>query len=102
MSDNLTHEDLSKKFKNNFDLVIYAIKLAKNMIRSGREPSLYAPVQNKASIVLNEIEHGRDRFEQPKKDLRQNAVEGRIVELQSEILLFEEARGKKPTVTEGR
>lgn len=100
MSGNFTHEELARKFKNNFDLVNYAIKLAKNMIRSGREPSLYAPIQNKATIVLNEIEHGRDRFEQPKKDLRQNAVEGRIEELQSEILLFEETRGKKAVASE--
>jgi hypothetical protein len=93
--DHITNEALAKKFRNSFDLVLYAISLAKNMIKSGREPGLYAPTQNRATIVLREIEEGKDRFEDLSKSIPQNTTEHRIVELQSAINLFEEQEGKK-------
>lgn len=59
---NLTNEELRKKFPNQFDLVTYAIKLADNMIKSGRAPRSDIDVQNPAIIVLEEISEGREVF----------------------------------------
>lgn len=60
--DVFTNENLSKKFKNNFELVNYAIKLAENMIESGREPRVKSDVQNRAMLVLQEIREEKDEF----------------------------------------
>ncbi|MBA3721783.1 MAG: hypothetical protein H0W88_05220 [Parachlamydiaceae bacterium] len=60
----LTNEELSKKFKNNFDLVNYAISLAENMIYSGRDARVKSDVQNRAMLVLEEINEGKDQFDQ--------------------------------------
>ncbi len=62
-SKQFTNEELSKKFKNNFDLVNYAISLAENMIQSGREPRVRRPdMQNRAMLILEEIKEGKDVF----------------------------------------
>lgn len=60
----LTNEDLSKKFRNNFELVNYAIKLAENMIRTGRDARVKSDVQNRAMLVLEEIGEGKDHFDE--------------------------------------
>lgn len=60
----LTNEDLAKKFKSNFDLVNYAIKLAENMIHTGRDARVKSDVQNRAMLVLEEINEGKDRFDE--------------------------------------
>jgi DNA-directed RNA polymerase subunit omega len=58
-----TNEELSKKFKNNFDLVNYAISLAENMIQSGRDPRVRrTEMQNRAMLILEEIKEGKDVF----------------------------------------
>lgn len=60
-----TNESLSKKFKNNFDLVNYAITLAKNMIASGRGTrALHSKTDNRATQILDEIDQGRDVFDE--------------------------------------
>lgn len=59
----LTSEELKSRYKNNFDLVNYAIKLAENMIKSGRGPRIKSDLQNKALLVLGEIEQGKDTFD---------------------------------------
>ncbi len=51
----LTNESISKKFTNQFDLVNYAIKIAENLIRTGREPKVKIDSENKAMQVLAEI-----------------------------------------------
>lgn len=63
IKDKLTNESISKKFKNTFDLVNYAIKLAENMILSGREQRIRTEVgMNPASLVLEEISLGKDQL----------------------------------------
>lgn len=67
-----TNEALRKKFKNQFELVSYAISLAENMILTGREPRVKTDIQNRAMQVLAEISAGKDQFEpviirEPKK-----------------------------------
>ena len=61
--DNLTNEEISKKFTNQFDLVNYAIGLATNMIRTGRDPRVKMNTENPALLILEEIAEGKDVFE---------------------------------------
>jgi len=56
----LTNEFLAKKYKNNFDLVLHAIHMAEEMIKSGRGPRVKTTTENKAMIVLEEIAEGKD------------------------------------------
>lgn len=58
----LTNEKLVKKFKSQFELVNYAIRLAENIIKTGREPNIKRPTQNRAMQVLEEIIEGTDHF----------------------------------------
>jgi len=60
----LTNEKISRKFNNQFDLVNYAIKLAENMIKSGRDPRVKIDSQNRALQVLAEISEDKDRFDE--------------------------------------
>lgn len=60
----LTNEELAKKFKSNFELVSYAIRLADNMIKTGRDARVKSDVQNRAMLVLEEINAGKDQFDQ--------------------------------------
>lgn len=60
---NITNEKLSKKFENNFDLVNYAISLAENMIKTGRDSRVKSDVQNRAMLILEEINQGKDHFD---------------------------------------
>lgn len=60
----LTSEELSKKFINPFDLVNYAIRLADNMLKSGRPPRINVDTDNPAVQILEEIEAGKDKFEE--------------------------------------
>lgn len=62
----LTNEIMTKKFKSNFDLVNYAIKLAENMIGTGRETRVKSDVQNRAMLIIEEIYEGKDQFDEIK------------------------------------
>ncbi len=59
-----TNEKLSKKFRSNFELVNYAILLAENMIKTGRDARVKSEVQNRAMLILEEINEGRDYFDE--------------------------------------
>ncbi len=58
----LTTQKLSEKFSSNFELVNYAIKLAKGVIDSGRECIVPTDVQNPAFWVLLEILNDKDKL----------------------------------------
>ena len=61
---NMTNEKLRERFSTSqFDLVSYAIKLAENMIRSGRAPRVKSDNQNIAMLILDEINQGKDHFD---------------------------------------
>ncbi|MBA3816900.1 MAG: hypothetical protein H0X29_10365 [Parachlamydiaceae bacterium] len=60
----LTNEKVRKKFKSQFDLVNYAIKLAENMIRTGRDCRVKIDSQNRALQILTEIIHDKDQFDE--------------------------------------
>jgi hypothetical protein len=51
----LTNEKLSKKFVSQFDLVNFAVHVAKDMIKSGRETRARKDIQNRAQQILEEI-----------------------------------------------
>lgn len=59
-----TNEMLSKKFNSNFVLVNHAIDLAKNMIKTGRDPRVKSDTQNLAMLILEEIQEGKDQFDE--------------------------------------
>ena len=63
IKSSLTIEPLGEKFESNFELVNYAIELAKNIVVSGRECRVSTKVQNPAYWVLLEIESGKDVLE---------------------------------------
>lgn len=60
----LTTEKIRQKFGNQFDLVNYAIKLAENMILTGRDPRIKTDSQNRSLQVLGEILSGKDRLDE--------------------------------------
>lgn len=60
--DHFTSEYLAKRFINPFDLVNHAIKLAENMMLSGRPPRIRVETVglNPTSIILEEIYQEKD------------------------------------------
>ncbi len=62
----LTNEVVVSKFKSNFELVNYAIKLAENMIKTGRDARVKSDIQNRALLILEEIHEGKDHFDEIK------------------------------------
>lgn len=62
--DHITTEDLRRKFKNQFDLVNYAIKLAENMILTGRAARVEVDAESRALQILEEISAGKDMFDE--------------------------------------
>jgi hypothetical protein len=60
----ITNELIRKKFTSQFDLVNYAISLAENMIRTGRDSRVKIDTQNRAMQVIAEIVTGNDQFDE--------------------------------------
>jgi len=60
----LTNEKIRKKFTSQFDLVNYAIRLAENMISTGRDPRVKIDSQNRSLQVLSEILNNKDKFDE--------------------------------------
>ncbi len=75
--DYLTNEKVCKKFKSQFDLVNYAIRLATNMIGTGRESRVNVGSQNRALQVLGEIIQDKDRFDEIIAPAESASSEGR-------------------------
>ncbi len=61
--ENLTNESLNKKFGSQFELVNFAIHVAKDMIASERAPRVETDAQNPAHWVLEEIEEDKAYFD---------------------------------------
>lgn len=78
----LTTEPISKRFKSQFELVTYSIKLAENMIRTGRGPRVKTDVQNVSHQILLEILNNLDSFEDtvvPKVEVKQEVIIEEVV-----------------------
>jgi len=84
--DQLTNEKIAKKFNSLFELVNYAIKLAENMIHTGRDTRVKIDSQNRSLQVLSEIVNDKDRFDEIIEDEidEQEAVSHRTSERTSE------------------
>lgn len=64
LKEYLTNEKVCKKFGSQFELVNYAIKLAANMIMTGRDSRVKIDSQNRAMQVLSEILNDKDSFDE--------------------------------------
>lgn len=62
--DPMTNEKITKKFVSQFDLVNYAIRLAENMIQSGRDSRVRVDCLNRPLQILGEIALGKDVFDE--------------------------------------
>lgn len=60
----LTNEKVLGNFKSSFDLVNYAIRLAENMIHTGRGARVKSDIENRAILILEEIYQGKDKFDE--------------------------------------
>jgi len=68
----LTNEPLRKKTTSSYELVNYAIRLAKNMIEVEREARVSAPgIINTSYLILEEIIQSKDAFEEPRPKLEE-------------------------------
>ena len=56
LKDKLTCESLAKKFKSPFELANYAMKVARNMLETGRRSKINVGIDNPARMALEEIE----------------------------------------------
>lgn len=86
LKDFLTTEELRKKFKNQFDLVLHAINVAENMIKTGRGPRVKLDVQNRALIILEEIAHNKDYLDEipaePEEEIQSQSLVAEAKNLQ--------------------
>lgn len=62
--EKLTNELFRQKFQSQFDLVRYAIRLAENMIKTGRDARVKIDIENPAMEILAEIAAGKDHFDE--------------------------------------
>lgn len=87
----MTNEDIRKKFSSTFELVNYAISLAENMIKSGREARVKSDCQNRAMLVIEEIYAGKDKLDPIRESPGGFAIEGTGDELDKQPLVYETA-----------
>lgn len=73
LKEDLTNEKISSKFVNQFDLCNYAIGIAEDAIKSGREPSPDLNTENIALQVLDAILYEDERS---KDEPEEEAFEG--------------------------
>lgn len=74
LKEYLTNEKIAKKFTSQFELVNYAIKLAENMIVTGRDPRVRTNTQNRSLQVLCEILNNKDRLDEIFEDVEEEEV----------------------------
>lgn len=86
----LTNEQMTGKFRSNFELVNYAIKLAENMIKTGRDARVKSEIQNRAMLILEEIHEGKDQFDEIKTSASSSASEGHGDNVIQQSLVYEE------------
>jgi hypothetical protein len=88
----LTNEEMKGKFKSSFELVNYAIKLAENMIKSGRDARVKSDIQNRAMLILEEIHEGKDVFDELKTTSSSTPSENQPYQ---QPLVYEELQEKR-------
>lgn len=68
LKDYLTNEEILKRFKSQFKVVLYAMDLAKNYVESGRTAMVKTEIANPAHVVLTEILNQKETFAPILKD----------------------------------
>lgn len=103
MKSHLTNEEMKAKFKSSFELVNYAIRLAENMIKTGRAPRVKSEIQNPAMLVLEEIREGKDQFDDVEEALalRQSQAQANVHELFQRIAAEDERLKRRNGSTKG-
>jgi DNA-directed RNA polymerase subunit omega len=91
----LTNEEVASKFKSNFDLVNYAIKLAENMIKTGRDARVKSEIQNRAMLILEEIQEGKDQFDEIKTTTSSSSPEIDLDGAIPQAMIYEERMDKR-------
>jgi DNA-directed RNA polymerase subunit omega len=86
----LTNEEMTAKFKSSFELVNYAIKLAENMIKTGRNTRVKSDVQNRAMLILEEIHEGKDQFDEIKVTSSSSSSESALNGTLPQTTVYEE------------
>lgn len=88
----LTTEELKTKFNSDFELVNYAIRLAENIIKSGKELNLDPEVLNLAYQILQMILQGKDELidlssdaEAAQEDATRDAILRRVEEARQSL-----------------
>lgn len=61
VKDLLTNEKLTKRFSSLFELVNYSIRIAEELIQTGRDPRVRTDIQNPMYRVLLEILNEKDQ-----------------------------------------
>lgn len=61
VKDLLTNEKLTKRFSSLFELVNYSIRIAEELIKTGRDPRVRTDIQNPMYRVLLEILNEKDQ-----------------------------------------
>jgi DNA-directed RNA polymerase subunit omega len=74
IKDYLTNEKITKKFKSQFELVSYSIRLVENMILSGRDSRVKSDSQNRATQILSEILNGKDKFDEIREEVHEDVI----------------------------
>lgn len=95
LKENLTTENVRKKFDNQFELVAYAISLARNMIETGRDVRVKVDSENPALRVLAEIAAGKDYFEEVVIQASVEVKESVVKEKNSDTLSSKPTEKKK-------
>lgn len=86
----ITNEAVNKKFKSSFELVNYAILLAENMIKTGRDARVKSEVQNRAMLILEEIHEGKDHFDEIHTNEGADSSEAELDGVLKQTLVYEE------------
>lgn len=92
----LTNETIAKKFPSIFELVNYSIRLAENMIKTGRDPRVKSESNNKALLVIDEIAQNVDKFDEIIEQVHQDVVEeSKYFKKADELMLEKEVPKEK-------
>lgn len=84
---------MRRKFNSSFELVNYAIRLAENMIKTGRDARVKSEIQNRAMLILEEIQEGKDQFDEIKTAL--SASQEQLDHVIQQSVVYEERLEKR-------
>ncbi len=86
--ERLTNEIFKNKFSSQFELVNYAIKIAANMIKSGRAPRVKIDSQSPALQILAEIAANKDVLEDIEEILPEPEIEKEEEDVKKQMAHF--------------